>query len=85
MLARMLFYAAQLYGKYKLPVKQYVFYIGSRPARMRRELKQEDLSFQFHVRNVVEVAYYEFCRPANRKKWYWLFWEIWVPIPRKKP
>lgn len=60
MLARMLFYAAQLYGKYKLPVKQYVFYIGSRPARMRRELKQEDLSFQFHVRNVVEVAYYEF-------------------------
>lgn len=24
---------------------------------MRRELTQEDLSFRFHVRNVVEVAY----------------------------
>lgn len=38
MLSRMLFYAAQLYGKYKLPVKQYVFFVGGRSARMRREL-----------------------------------------------
>ncbi|GAB3997729.1 hypothetical protein GCM10028807_43500 [Spirosoma daeguense] len=60
MLSRMLFYAAQLYGKYKLPIKQYVFYIGSRPARMRRELEQEDLLFRFHVRNVVDVPYSDF-------------------------
>lgn len=60
MLSRMLFYAAQLYGKYKLPLKQYVFYIGSRPARMRSELNQEDLSFRFHVRNIVEVPYQTF-------------------------
>ncbi len=60
MLSRMLFYAAQLYGRYKLPVRQYVFYIGSRPARMRRELEQEDLSFRFHVRNVVDVPYGDF-------------------------
>lgn len=60
MLSRMLFYAAQLYGWYKLPVRQYVFYIGARPARMRRELEQEDLTFRFHVRNVVDVPYGEF-------------------------
>lgn len=60
MLSRMLFYAAQLYGKYKLPVKQYVFYIGKRPAKMRRELEQEDLFFRFHVRNVVDVPYQTF-------------------------
>ena len=65
MLARMLFYAAQLYGKYKLPVKQYVFYIGPRPARMRRELRQEDLSFQFHVRSIIDVAYYEFLQTSK--------------------
>lgn len=60
MLSRMLFYAAQLYGKYKLPIKQYVFYIGKRPAQMRRELEQEDLFFRFHVRNVVDVPYQAF-------------------------
>lgn len=60
MLSRMLFYAAQLYGKYQLPVQQYVFYIGNRPARMRRELNQEDLSFRFHVRNIIDVSYLDF-------------------------
>ena len=65
MVSRMLFYAAQLYGRYKLPVKQYVFFIGNRPARMRRELKQEDLSFKFHVRNIVDVAYHEFLETSK--------------------
>jgi predicted transposase/invertase (TIGR01784 family) len=65
MLSRMLFYAAQLYGKYKLPIKQYVFFIGNRPARMRRELTQEDMSFRFHVRNVVEVGYQAFLETSK--------------------
>lgn len=65
MLSRMLFYAAQLYGKYKLPVKQYVLFVGGRSARMRRELIQDDLTFRFQVRNVIDVSYSTFLDTDN--------------------
>jgi hypothetical protein len=57
MLSRMLFYAALLYGKYKLPIRQYVFFIGNGRARMNRELIQDDLTFQYHIRNIADVDY----------------------------
>ncbi len=60
MIYRMLEYSALLLRKYKIPVRQFVFYIGSKPARMVNRLDQEDLTFRFHVRNVVETPYTEF-------------------------
>lgn len=60
MVYRMLEYSALLLRKYKIPVRQFVFYIGSKPARMRHRLDLEDLTFRFHVRNVIEIPYAEF-------------------------
>lgn len=60
MVYRMLEYSALLLRKYKIPVRQFVFYIGSKPARMVDRLEQEDLTFRFYVRNVVETPYTEF-------------------------
>lgn len=57
MLSRMLFYAALLYGKYKLPIRQYEFFVGERQARMNRELIEDDLTFRFHVHNSIDVDY----------------------------
>jgi len=52
MISRMLLYRAFLYNKYKLTVKQFVFYVGLKKPKMQLQLAQEDLMFQFSMRNI---------------------------------
>ena len=60
MLYRMLIYRALLLNRHRLPVRQFVFYLGNQPAKMPRELVQEDLTFRYSVRNVIDIPYTTF-------------------------
>lgn len=60
MLARMLIYRSLLYNRHQLPVKQYVLFLGPKSAKMPHSLEQDDLSYRFHVRSIIEVPYQAF-------------------------
>ncbi len=57
MAERMLEYFAMLYRKYHLPVKQYVFYIGSGPSRMQTQIKEDNIAFRYSLLNTTDVDY----------------------------
>jgi hypothetical protein len=57
MVSRMLLYRAFLYHKYQLPVKQYVFYVGEKSAKMPVSLSQDNLTFQFELRSIIDFDY----------------------------
>ncbi len=65
MAERMLEYFAMLYRKYHLPVKQYVFYIGTGHSRMQTRIAEENLAFQYSLLNASEVDYRLFLQSAT--------------------
>ena len=60
MLSRMLLYRGIIYHKFKLPVKQFVFYIGSGVSKMQTFLGQEELTYTFHLRDINHFSYESF-------------------------
>jgi hypothetical protein len=65
MLGRMLLYRAFLYNKYKLPVKQFVFYVGRAKPKMQLHLAEEDLVYKFSMRNIHDFSYDLFIHSSN--------------------
>ena len=57
MVYRMLEYRGLIARRYKLPVKQFVLYIGQRPPKMKTDLIEEKLSFGFHLKNIQDYDY----------------------------
>jgi predicted transposase/invertase (TIGR01784 family) len=60
MLSRMLLYRAIVYHLFKLPVKQYVFFIGEKTSKMNIFLAQDDLTYSFHLRDIHQFSYKNF-------------------------
>ena len=60
MLERMLEYYAMLYRKYRIPVKQYVFFIGEGMSKMKSHLFHNTLSFRYELINTSDVDYHLF-------------------------
>ncbi len=57
---RMLEYCAILLRQYKLPVRQYVFFIGTGQSKMRQELQYEQLQYAFGLKNIQDSTYQTF-------------------------
>lgn len=60
MLSRMLLYRAIVYHLFKLPVRQYVFFIGEKASKMDSLLAQEDLTYSFRLKNIHQFSYKNF-------------------------
>ncbi|GAB3912477.1 hypothetical protein GCM10028803_55820 [Larkinella knui] len=60
MVYRMLEYAAMMIRKYKLRVRQYVFYIGEGHARMPVQLETGSLRYSYTLINLSEIPYQQF-------------------------
>ncbi len=60
MVFRMLEYCAILLRQYKLPVRQYIFFIGSGKSKMRYALQYEHLQYAFEVKNIQDFTYQTF-------------------------
>lgn len=59
MVYRMQEYHAILQKKYKLPVKQFVYYLGEKKSQMRTQLMQEEMYTGFTLRSLHSVNYLE--------------------------
>ncbi|MFN4146110.1 MAG: hypothetical protein ACK4GN_09835 [Runella sp.] len=57
MVYRMLEYKAMLLRKYKIPVRQYVIYLGKGTSKMNDSIQFEDLRFSFSLRSIKSVDY----------------------------
>lgn len=57
MLFRMLEYGSILIHKYEIPIKQFVFFIGTGKAQMPTTLHHENLQFQFSLINLQDFEY----------------------------
>lgn len=62
MVGRMLEYYAMLWRKYKLPVRQFVLYLGKGNPKMATSLNFDDLSFRFSLRSIKAVDYQLFLK-----------------------
>ncbi len=65
MLARMLEYRVMAWQKHKLPVKQYVLYMGSEKLSMKDTLCEEDLHYWYHIINLSEIDYKVFLKASR--------------------
>ena len=57
MVYRMHEYRGIIARRYKLPVKQFVLYIGQKPPKMKTELVEDGLSFRFYLKNILDYDY----------------------------
>lgn len=57
MIYRMLEYYAMLARKYKLPIEQYVIFLGSKKPKMPVQLEQKFLSYHFNLINIATLDY----------------------------
>ncbi|EAY27733.1 hypothetical conserved protein [Microscilla marina ATCC 23134] len=57
MAERMQLYFAILRQKYKLPIRQFVIYVGSKPPKMRTRLKPEEVFTGFELLDLRQVSY----------------------------
>lgn len=62
MVYRMAEYCIMLARKYKLPVRQFVIFLGKTIPQMETELTMEDLSFKYHLRSIKVIDYQLFLR-----------------------
>ncbi|MDR0794297.1 MAG: hypothetical protein LBE82_13395 [Chitinophagaceae bacterium] len=62
---RMAEYLIMLLRKYRLPVKQYVIYIGEEKSKMPNRLQTEMLDFRYHLISISSVDYRIFLRSKN--------------------
>ncbi len=58
--ARMLEYHGLLYRKYKLPIIQQVFYIGTGSSKMKNKIEHSNISFSYGLMSFQEISYLEF-------------------------
>jgi ribosomal protein RSM22 (predicted rRNA methylase) len=65
MVYRMHEYLAMLLRKYKLPVKQYVIYMGEKKSSMRDRLQLEMLDFRYNLINISSIDYKTFLQSEN--------------------
>ncbi|KAA9354074.1 hypothetical protein [Larkinella humicola] len=82
MVYRMLEYAAMMLRKYKILVRQYVFYIGEGHARMPVQLETGTLRYQFTLVNLSEIPYQHF---INSEKPEELILTILADFQQEKP
>lgn len=76
MVYRMNEYSAIAMRKFKLPVRQYVFFISDKPPKMVTEIHTPDLSFRFNLFVVNSVSYKNIRKRTNRKILFFPFSEI---------
>jgi predicted transposase/invertase (TIGR01784 family) len=62
MIYRMLEYYAMLERKYKVPIKQFVIFLGSSIPKMATQIKRERLKFNFPLISLIELDYKIFLR-----------------------
>jgi hypothetical protein len=60
MVYKMSEYFTMLLRRYKLPVKQYVFFINAKPATMPTTLDLDELQFKFYLKNLQDIDYHTF-------------------------
>ncbi|TAG05792.1 MAG: hypothetical protein EAZ44_02925 [Cytophagia bacterium] len=65
MVYRMLEYYALLLRKYKLPILQYVFFIGKGQAKMVKNISHQCLKFQFNLINLEDFDYELFLKSSK--------------------
>uniref|UniRef100_UPI0014871409 hypothetical protein n=1 Tax=Larkinella sp. C7 TaxID=2576607 RepID=UPI0014871409 len=82
MVYRMLEYAAMMLRKYKILVRQYVFYIGEGHARMPVQLETGTLRYHFTLVNLSEIPYQQF---INSEKPEELILTILADFQQEKP
>lgn len=62
MVYRMLDYKSMLLRKYKLPVKQFVIFLGKGKPKMPTELNTEDLDFKYRLLSIKTIDYKTFLK-----------------------
>ena len=65
MVERMLEYYGIIRRKYRLPVLQYVLYLGGKRLQMKNRLKDFDLHYQYRLENLQSVSYEQFLQSGN--------------------
>jgi predicted transposase/invertase (TIGR01784 family) len=57
MLERMLEYFSLLYRKYRLEIKQYIFYIGSSKTKMKNTLSLPNINYRYELISLQDISY----------------------------
>lgn len=65
MVYRMADYCIMLVRKYKLPIRQFVIFLGKANPQMETELMMEDLSFRYHLRSIKAIDYQLFLKSGK--------------------
>lgn len=65
MVYRMADYYIMLARKYKLPIRQFVIFLGKANPQMETELMMEDLSFRYHLRSIKAIDYQLFLKSGK--------------------
>jgi hypothetical protein len=60
MVDRMLEYWVLVHRKYKLPIRQYVFYLSERTPKMATQLKADNVQYHFPLIPMAQVDYQKF-------------------------
>lgn len=60
MAERMLLYYSMLYKKYRLPIYQQIFYLGSRNSKFQTAMEHEFLTFRYNLVDFKTIPYREF-------------------------
>ena len=60
MLERMLHYFALLYKTYRIPIRQFVFYIGESRVNMTSQLQLPDIRYQYRIITLRDYPYQTF-------------------------
>jgi predicted transposase YdaD len=68
MLARMLLYFGFLYYQKKLPIRQFVVYVGKDAMRMDQALRLENVSFSYQLVDLRRVPYQRFLESAHSEE-----------------
>ena len=68
MLSRMLLYYGFLYYQKKLPIRQYVIYVGKDKLQMEGELRAENLSFAYHLVDLRTFPYQTFLQSTHSEE-----------------
>ena len=69
-LNRMLLYFALVYDKFKLPVKQFVIYIGKEklPKKVKNKLEFDNLKYSFEVKDIRTIPYQTFLNSESAEE-----------------
>ncbi len=82
MVHRMLEYYAFIYRKYKLPIKQFVIFLGKGEINMEKELKHDSLLFSYSLVKMIGIDY-EYFISSNKPEE--ILFAILSDFKQKKP